>query len=71
MQEKPPPGSKEARDQGCTCPVMDNHSGRGSGYVDEEGNPLFWFNGECPIHGDSEHVAPDSLVYPDLEDFSE
>lgn len=47
---KPNPGSQEARDIGCTCPVLDNHYGEGA-YNDKEGVPLFWIAEECPVHG--------------------
>jgi hypothetical protein len=43
---KPNPGSNEALDQGCTCPVIDNQNGKGS--YKSEG---FIINGDCPIHG--------------------
>lgn len=39
------PGSKEAQEQGCLCPVMDNRRGAGT----PDGH--FWVNGDCPIHG--------------------
>lgn len=47
---QPTPGSPEARIAGCRCPVLDNAHGRGV-YNDDEGNPVFWINGDCPIHG--------------------
>lgn len=54
----PNPGSAEARDGGCTCPVMDNARGRGwmcSGW--------FWINEDCPMHGpDSEWRQPVPVV---------
>ena len=40
------PGSKEAVENGCQCPVLDNYRGKGFGEP-----PQFWINGECPIHG--------------------
>lgn len=40
------PGSDEAMDKGCTCPVLDNNHGRGVGDP-----PQFWMNGDCPLHG--------------------
>lgn len=46
---KPNPGSDEAIEAGCLCPVMDNAHGKGC-FVDEEGNPAFWISKECPIH---------------------
>lgn len=40
------PGSDEAIEAGCTCPVLDNCHGKG-------GDPFgyFWINLDCPIHG--------------------
>lgn len=43
----PNPGSREAIDAGCTCPVMDN--GYGRGYMGMDG--VFVYTMECPIHG--------------------
>jgi len=51
-----PPGHPDAVRDGCTCPRMDNHNGAGSGYRDEAGNPVFWFDFECPLHGSLDHV---------------
>ena len=47
---KPNPGSDEAIKQGCQCPVMDNHYGKG---FEWKGKTQFWINGNCPLHGDS------------------
>ena len=52
IQPKPPsPGSDEALDMGCKCPVLDNAHGRG--------NPLyggdFVINSECAMHNPSWH----------------
>ncbi len=45
----PNPGSDEALDRGCKCPVLDNAHGRGYlgdgekfGWVTVEGCPLHW-----------------------------
>lgn len=43
----PNPGSPEAGEQGCTCPVMDNwhgadEIGRIRGFITVEGCPLHW-----------------------------
>lgn len=46
----PNPGTKEAIAADCKCPVIDNCHGAGA-YNDENGKPLFWINGNCPIHG--------------------
>lgn len=40
----PNPGSDEALDLGCTCPVLDNSHGYGY-------KGIFVMNGPCPIHG--------------------
>ena len=40
------PGSPEAKEQGCKCPVFDNHHGRG--YFGQPG--IFAIAGHCPIH---------------------
>ena len=42
----PNPGSHEAIDEGCTCPVLDN--GRGRGYMGMEGH--FIIQWDCPLH---------------------
>ena len=44
----PNPGSQKAIDKGCTCPVMDNHYGKGMGKHD--GNITFSYKVGCPIH---------------------
>jgi len=46
----PNPGSKEAQDLGCTCPVLDNEYGEGA-YIDKTGEPVFWITSGCPLHG--------------------
>lgn len=45
MTDKPNPGSDAAIRQGCTCPVLDNDHGRGSG--------PFWMSIDCQLHGGS------------------
>lgn len=45
---KPNPGTKEAQDLGCICPVMDNHYGYG--VPDGKGGVNFWYVGGCPVH---------------------
>lgn len=54
MEDKTPnPGSKEAIEAGCTCPVMDNRDGLGIPMVDKDGTPVFafWMTSDCPLHG--------------------
>ena len=48
--KKPNPGSKEAVRQGCRCPVFDNDHGKGCGYSDSDGKPVFWYSPVCPVH---------------------
>ena len=43
---KPNPGTQEAIDKGCTCPVLDNEYGRG--YMGVSG--MFVYTGGCPVH---------------------
>lgn len=45
----PNPGSQEAMDQGCTCPVLDNNYG--AGMPNRDNNTMFWYNSDCPLHG--------------------
>jgi hypothetical protein len=52
--KKPNPGSEEATNAGCTCAVMDNGHGYGSGYPGPNGEPLFYISGDCPLHGKPE-----------------
>lgn len=46
----PNPGSDEAIRLGCTCPIIDNHHGKGVPYG-KDGSPLFWHSANCPMHG--------------------
>lgn len=50
---KPNPGSQEAIEQGCKCPVMDNARGKGIPVPNGDGtySAAFWMSGDCPIHG--------------------
>ncbi len=51
------PGSKEAIDKGCTCPVIDNHYGKGFEF---KGERVFWHSANCPLHGKPAPVAEGS-----------
>lgn len=42
------PGSDEALNMGCTCPVLDN--GHGEGFV-LDGQKSWWISDDCPLHG--------------------
>jgi hypothetical protein len=52
------PGSDEAIEAGCECPVLDNARGQGSGYTGDDGQPLFWISEACPLHGKKEEETP-------------
>lgn len=55
MSSKTPnPGSAEAVERGCKCPVIDNHHGKGVPYG-KDGAPLFWISERCPLHWDHTH----------------
>jgi hypothetical protein len=47
-KNKPTPGSDEAVEQGCMCPVLDNARGQGFMYG---GKRSYWISGACPMHG--------------------
>jgi hypothetical protein len=54
-KEKPTPGSDEAIQIGCTCPVMDNAHGQGA-----YGQPdTFWVSVDCPVHGTKKEKKSD------------
>ena len=40
------PGSPAAVEQGCTCPVIDNHHGRGF----RDDFQSYVISGDCPLH---------------------
>lgn len=44
-----PPGSPDAVEAGCTCPVIDNGYGQGA-WVDEQGGACYWITADCPLH---------------------
>lgn len=50
MGDKPKPGSSEALDQGCKCPVLDNAHGRGA-WGSEGEDAVFYQSQDCPLHG--------------------
>jgi hypothetical protein len=51
-----PPGSPEAVEKGCDCPILDNSRGKGAyggGIRDSDGDILYWINQKCPLHGEN------------------
>ena len=58
MMSNPTPGSPEAVEAGCTCPVMDNHYGQGVPVGPNPNSLLvqsrvvsFWYSTGCSMHG--------------------
>ena len=58
---KPNPGTKEAIDAGCICPVLDNNYGKGIPIKTKDGTIQtgYWMDGACPIHKLPELKAED------------
>lgn len=49
------PGSPEASIDGCTCPDIDNHFGKGidgGTKLSAAGQPCYYIETTCPVHGD-------------------
>lgn len=42
----PNPGSNEARDRGCICPVLDNNHGQSAPWPPDG----WWMREDCPVH---------------------
>ena len=57
VKEFLPPGSDEAIEAGCTCPVIDNAHGKGymGEVTDDKGQTVYIFSGDCPLHGAGEN----------------
>jgi hypothetical protein len=45
-RRRPNPGSDEARELGCRCPVMDNNHGKWPPYPPDG----WWMRADCPLH---------------------
>ena len=56
------PGSKEAVNAGCTCPVIDNCYGGGA-YTQKDGTPVFWYDKSCPLHGKAEEIRSETILF--------
>ena len=48
----PNPGTQEARNLGCSCPVLDNGHGKGwmGGVKDDDGETIYVYTIGCPVH---------------------
>lgn len=53
MNPVPNPGSQEAWDAGCNCPILDNSYGRG--YMGQEG--VFVYTVGCKVHTQPQPTA--------------
>ena len=54
--DKPRPGTKEAETLGCSCPIHDNHRGKGWG---GDGEKYGWVvNEDCPLHAGKDADEP-------------
>ena len=62
MEKRLNPGSDEALEAGCRCPVMDNHYGRGYGGDSD----TFVISFDCPIHANFEE-KPLTTPPPDVK----
>lgn len=62
--ERPNPGSEEAKAIGCKCPVLDNNHGRFPVAPANEDFPngQWWIASDCEVH------APDFAKYEALDD---
>lgn len=47
--QTPNPGSDEALDKGCTCPVLDNNHGKGWMGTDQ-----YVVSFDCPLHNEED-----------------
>ena len=56
LKVPPNPGTDEAQNMGCKCPVMDNHYGRGY-YHDGK---TFVYNMSCTVHKPITKEAPNA-----------
>lgn len=57
-----PPGHPQAIKDGCKCPGIDNGHGAGA-YADTQGNPVYWFDFACPLHGQAEQVQSETILF--------
>ena len=48
----PTPGTQEAHDAGCVCPVLDNNHGRFPVFTDDQGRDQWYLRLDCTIHGE-------------------
>ena len=55
--KQPNPVSKEAIEVGCSCPVIDNHYGKG--YQGRDGE--YCYNMACPVHTMSTETLQETI----------
>lgn len=54
MLKNPMPGSKEAIEAGCNCPVQDNNYGEGIPMTNPDTKEIqraYWMMNDCVLHG--------------------
>lgn len=56
----PPPGSDAAVVLGCRCAILDNNHGNGAYIVN--GEPVFWVDSGCPVHGTDPNTEDCRLI---------
>jgi len=64
LTEMPNPGSDDAVDLGCTCPILDNGHGKGSAW----GEGVFWYSVDCPVHSRTSTIKVGGSENRDGED---
>lgn len=65
--QEPTPGSDEAVNKGCVCPIMDNGHGKGVGGNGEEYG--WWVTAECPLHGTNPYRMQKEELTNKLKEF--
>ena len=58
----PSPGSLEAINKGCNCPIGGNNYGRGAFNVPQEEASLVFIHLRCPVHG-IDQMAKQNKLY--------
>jgi len=46
MSGRPNPGSNEAVEDGCLCPIVENNYGQ----AEPDGDGMWWIDARCPVH---------------------
>lgn len=65
--QEPTPGSDEAVNKGCVCPIIDNCYGKGVGENGEQYG--WWVTAECPLHGTNPYRMQKEELIAKLKEF--